>query len=385
MNRIVLFEDNQVENYFPLAMTRHIAQFRWGINTIQEKWDRFYDHVELCTERDYVGVQTCSLDGVYVNSRVLPTEELVKEFSQLPHNAGITFKGEQIAYHAHSIDSSGVIWTETELKVEFLHSLNSLFSEAGGQIMEDVKYLDSSYINEVRGVGNVVIGPKENLFVHATAKINGAFINLEDGPVVIGPFAEVMEGSMIRGPFSLGLHSTIKMGAKIYGPTVIGPHCKIGGELSNVVFFGYSNKAHDGFLGNSVIGEWCNFGADSNCSNLKNNYSVVKQYNYKSKKEENTGLNFCGLVMGDYSKCGINTMFNTGTVVGVGVNLYDAGFPPKHVPSFYWGNADSGLTYRLAEAMDTISIVMQRRGLSLTDDIKRNLTYLHKNHGYTSK
>src|ERR1044071_4485832 len=162
-------------------------------------------------------------------------------------------------------------------------------------------------------------------------------INASEGPVYIGKNAEVMEGSIIRGPFALCHDSTVRLGAKIFGDTTIGPYSKVGGEISNSVVFGYSNKAHDGFLGNSVIGEWCNLGADSNNSNLKNNYSKIKVWNYREETFINTGLQFCGLIMGDHSKCSINTMFNTGTVVGVGANVFDGGFPPKMVKSFAWG------------------------------------------------
>jgi UDP-N-acetylglucosamine diphosphorylase/glucosamine-1-phosphate N-acetyltransferase len=213
--------------------------------------------------------------------------------------------------------------------------------------------------------------------VSPTAEIFGSIINVTDGPVWIDDDAEIMEGSLIRGPFYLGKSSVVKMGAKIYGPTAIGPHCKVGGELGNVSFQGYSNKAHDGFLGNSVIGQWCNLGADTNCSNLKNNYSVVKQYDYVTQKEESTGLNFCGLMMGDYSKCGINTMWNTGSVVGVCVNFYGAGFPKKHLPDFYWGDANTGELYDLKKALETIAIVKSRRGIEVTENERQILTALH--------
>jgi UDP-N-acetylglucosamine diphosphorylase/glucosamine-1-phosphate N-acetyltransferase len=201
-------------------------------------------------------------------------------------------------------------------------------------------------------------------------------LNASGGFIYIGKNAEVMEGAMIRGPFSLGEHAQIKMGAKIYGATTIGPHCRIGGEVSNSVIFGCSNKAHDGFLGNAVIGEWCNLGADSNNSNLKNNYSQVKMWNYSDESFVNTGLTFCGLMMGDHSKCSINTMFNTGTVVGVSANIFGTGFPPKFVPSFSWGGSDGFKTYRLEEAIEVASRVYERRGKKLDATEQKILKHL---------
>ena len=190
-----------------------------------------------------------------------------------------------------------------------------------------------------------------------------SIINASTGPVYIGRDAEIMEGCMIRGPFALGEHATLKMGAKIYGATTIGPHCKVGGEVNNSVIFGYSNKAHDGFLGNAVIAEWCNLGADTNNSNLKNNYGMVKAYNYSKKDYINTGLQFCGLMMGDHSKAAINTMFNTGTVTGICANIFGSGFPPKYIPSFAWGGFDDESVFQLDKALELAAEVYKRREL----------------------
>jgi UDP-N-acetylglucosamine diphosphorylase/glucosamine-1-phosphate N-acetyltransferase len=210
--------------------------------------------------------------------------------------------------------------------------------------------------------------------VEEGAKVEFAILNATDGPIYIGKDAEIMEGSMIRGPFSLGEHSVLKLGAKIYGPTTIGPHSKVGGEVNNSVIFGYSNKAHDGFLGNSVLGEWCNIGADSNNSNLKNNYAEVKLWDYEKGRFIGTGLTFCGLIMGDHSKCGINTMFNTGTVVGVSANIFGAGFPRNFVADFSWGGAAGFTVYKLKEAFETAERVYQRRGMAFDENEKEILT-----------
>ena len=195
-------------------------------------------------------------------------------------------------------------------------------------------------------------------------------MNTTDGPIYIGKDAEIMEGSMVRGPFAMCNNSVLKMGSKIYGPTTLGPFCKVGGEVNNSVFFGYSSKAHDGFLGNSVIGEWCNLGADTNNSNLKNNYAEVKVWNYKTEKFKKTGLQFCGLIMADHSKCGINTMFNTGTVIGVSSNIFGSGFPRNFIPSFSWGGNSGFTTYKTNKVFEVAEIVMKRRNVEFTDDDK---------------
>jgi UDP-N-acetylglucosamine diphosphorylase/glucosamine-1-phosphate N-acetyltransferase len=223
---------------------------------------------------------------------------------------------------------------------------------------------------------NIVIGPSDQLYVHPSATVYATTFNTNDGPIFIDADAEIMEGSHIRGPFYLGQHATLKLGTKIYGATTIGPQCKVGGEISNSIFWGYSNKAHDGFVGNSIIGEWCNLGADTNTSNLKNNYSNVKIWSYAQNGLADTGLTFCGLIMGDHSKCGINTMFNTGTVVGVGANIFGGDFPPKHVPSFSWGGPGGWEVYDLAKASATIEKVMARRSLTLTPATQNLLQYI---------
>jgi UDP-N-acetylglucosamine diphosphorylase/glucosamine-1-phosphate N-acetyltransferase len=216
---------------------------------------------------------------------------------------------------------------------------------------------------------NTIIG-RENIFIEPGAKIEAAIINASYGPVYIGYDAEIMEGAIVRGPLAMCEHSTLKMGAKIYGATTIGPYCKVGGEVNNSVFTGYSNKAHDGFLGNSVLGEWCNLGADSNNSNLKNNYATVKLFNYPASRFIDTKLQFCGLFMGDHSKCAINTMFNTGTVVGVSTNIFGSGFPRNFVPSFSWGGAAGFMVYKVDKAIETAEIVFGRRNMEFSDDDK---------------
>ena len=247
-----------------------------------------------------------------------------------------------------------------------------IFGHNREQIIADFALLtDGRTSADITDPHTIVYG-RENLFIEEGASIRAAIINAEDGPVYIGKNAQIHEGAIIKGAFSLGESSHVNMGAKIKGDTTIGPHSKVGGEISNAVIFGFTNKGHDGFLGNSVIGEWCNLGADTNTSNLKNNYASVKLWSYSNNRFANTGLQFCGLMMGDHAKCGINTMFNTGTVVGVGSNIFGAGFPRNFVPSYAWGGASGFTTFQLRKFYEVAAAVMQRRGLEL-DDIEKNI------------
>ena len=222
---------------------------------------------------------------------------------------------------------------------------------------------------------NNVLNPSE-VFVEEGANVEFAYLNATHGPIYIAKDAQIMEGSMIRGPFALGRHSTVKMGAKIYGATTIGPYCRVGGEINNSILFGYTNKGHEGYLGNSVLGEWCNLGADTNNSNLKNNYASVKLWNYQTENFAPTNLQFCGLMMGDHSKCGINTMFNTGTVVGVSANIFGSGFPRNFIPSFSWGGSRGFVPYLTAKAFEVVAVVMERRKITFTDSDKEILEHI---------
>jgi UDP-N-acetylglucosamine diphosphorylase/glucosamine-1-phosphate N-acetyltransferase len=233
-------------------------------------------------------------------------------------------------------------------------------------LVADYFLLTGGRISQPLSPTNSVIGNPSLIFLEEGAQVEASILNTTSGPVYIGKDAEIMEGCLVRGPFSLGEHAVLKMGAKIYGATTIGPYCKVGGEVTNTLFQAYSNKGHDGFLGNALVGEWCNFGADSNTSNLKNNYSPVRTYSYETDAEVNTGELFMGVCMGDHSKCGINTMFNTATVVGVSCNIYGGGFPDKYIPSFSWGGSEDLVPFRLDKAMEAANQMMRRRGLELT-------------------
>lgn len=367
----ILFEDEARISLLPLTHTRPVAEIRVGILRIREKWQKHLEgNFSFLTESYLQDKYPYSplAENIFINGSVLPTSSLVKEIQSLK-------PGEKLVLE------NVVVACKTDVNVKNIKSIDEIeFSKSKNCITEFIKInynwdiftqnelamtADFSLLTKGRktiGLSqtNTVITPG-NVFLEEGAKVECAILNASGGIIYIGKDAEIMEGAMIRGPFALGDHSQVRMGAKIYGATTIGPHSKVGGEISNSVIMGYSNKSHDGFLGNSVLGEWCNLGADSNNSNLKNNYSKIKVWNYKEEDYINTGLQFCGLIMGDHSKCSINTMFNTGTVVGVSANIFGNGFPPKFVPSFAWGGSEGFITYRIEDALDVAQRVYERR------------------------
>ena len=273
-------------------------------------------------------------------------------------------------------DGSVLNEVEQIVPVLELQDIWDLFEKAAEAIQTDLSYIREHGSSHMLSSTNQLIG--NDVFIEAGAKVEHVILNSETGPIYIGKDAEVMEGSVIRGPFVLGEQGVVKMSAKIYGPTVIGPYCKVGGEITNSVMQAYSNKGHDGFMGNSVVGEWCNFGADTNTSNLKNNYSKLKIHSFETGEMEQTDLLFCGVLMGDHSKTGINTMLNTGTTVGVSANVFDAGFPPKFIPSFSWGGrGETGTKFILDKAFEVAENMMKRRNVELTEGDKKILEHLY--------
>ncbi|MEY3398143.1 MAG: hypothetical protein RL220_737 [Bacteroidota bacterium] len=375
-NGILLFEDAKWKNFAPLTLTRPVSELRIGIGSIAEKWSSATGALNV-SPLTRPGLRDWFPPGpgeILVNARLIPQPDLVERITQLGANEALEISGEIIAARCHPNNLSGNGLTKYEWIGEaiLIDRVTDLFTLNDKVLRLDFKRLDMS---ESQGLpeGNQIIGPADQLFVAPGAKVLASVINTSTGPVYIGNDAEIMEGCMIRGPFALGDHATLKMGAKIYGASTIGPHCKVGGEFSNSVMFGFSNKAHDGFIGNSVIGEWCNLGADTNNSNLRNDYGSVKLWSGVSETFEDTGLTFCGLIMGDHSKAGINSMFNTGTVVGVSCNLFGGDFLPKYIPSFSWGGAGEIEVYRFDKAMEVASRMMERRNVSLTDTTKELL------------
>jgi UDP-N-acetylglucosamine diphosphorylase/glucosamine-1-phosphate N-acetyltransferase len=374
--QIVFFEDNSCARLLPLTYTKPVSHLRMGMYTMAERWSNA--GFEVCGDLTRPYLETLfpknEVDGMlYVNARVFPTQEVVASMQQLKAGDRLMAHGQVIATWNREWDSKTDGDKAIEIEAPFIGSLTDLFARNAFALQFDFGFATNGRKSLPVDPSNIVIGDKNLVFLAEGAKVWASTLNTTDGPIYLDKDAEIMEGSHVRGPFYLGEHSQLKMGAKVYGATTIGPHCKVGGEVSNSVIQGFSNKAHDGFLGNSVVGEWCNLGADTNTSNLKNNYGSVKTWQYDSESMQDTGLTFCGLVMGDHSKCGINTMLNTGTVVGVGANIFGGDFPPKHIPSFSWGGSGGFEEYDIEKMLSTASQVYARRGLDLTDNHRKIL------------
>jgi len=382
----ILFDDNNRNHLLPFTFTRPVADIRIGILTIREKWEKYLNaktstKTEHYLSKKYPTEFTIDTDNIWINGSYCPNEKLIEEIKSLKPNEVLLDSTNVIAANSGNLKTRempfDIEFTKYESHAKAIHVENTwdIFLKNGEAISADFELLTTGRKSLALSVTNQVIGAA-SIFIEEGAKVECAVLNASTGPIYIGKDAEIMEGSIIRGPFALCEYSTLKLGAKIYGPTTIGPHCKVGGEVNNSVIFGFSNKAHDGFLGNSVLGEWCNIGADTNNSNLKNNYAEVKLWNYEEESFVNTGLTFCGLIMGDHSKCGINTMFNTGTVVGVNSNIFGAGFPPNYIPSFSWGGAAGFTTYKLKEAFAVAARVYERRGLVFDETERKILAHV---------
>ncbi len=386
MKTIVLFDGQCHKSLLPLTFTRPVAQLRVGIFTIHEKWSRFFDQDVNVRTKDYLADKFNSFENeadLGVLGGLLPDDDLVSVIESLNPNTILMKDGNVLAIsplpkNDDSMESSlsNYAVVEYDSSVSIVFRPQDIFLKNGDEILKDYSWIKKNKKSIKCQESNTVFG--DDLFIEEGASIRGCIINSEQGPVYIGKNAQVMEGSVIRGPFALLDYSIVKMGAKIYGPTTFGPHCKVGGEIGNSVIQGYSNKAHDGYLGNSVIGEWCNLGADTNTSNLKNNYSFVKNWDYSTESMQNTGTQYCGLIMGDHSKCGINTMFNTGTVVGVSANIFGGGFPPKFIPSYSWGGSEGFVDYELEKAIELADVVMKRREVEFSQADKEILEYVFK-------
>jgi UDP-N-acetylglucosamine diphosphorylase/glucosamine-1-phosphate N-acetyltransferase len=369
----ILFDGPVRNALLPFTFTRPVADILIGIMTIRQKWEaRLGSTITTITE-DYLSVKFPMVEmeeNVMINAAYLPNDKLAEMVSDLKENQAI-FKGEDvIAFFTTEnqeevdFDSYEIIqYTEDCLTVE--HTWD-IFSKNDAAIRADFIFLTEDRKSQPIPKSVNVITP-ENIFIEEGAKLEFVTLNASNGPIYIGKNAEIMEGTVIRGPFALCENAMVKMSAKVYGATTVGPGSRIGGEVKNSVLFANSNKGHEGFLGDSVLGEWCNIGADSNNSNLKNNYEEVKLWSYETEGFAKTGLQFCGLMMGDHSKCGINTMFNTGTVVGVSANIFGSGFPRNFVPSFSWGGAAGFTTYVTKKAFETAKLVMGRRNIDFDE------------------
>ncbi len=372
MYNLILFDDNQRTALLPLSFTRPCGEMRIGILTIREKWERRLDSEASYLTEKYLSDKfpaSVKEENLFINSRLLPNN-IIENISSLQLGQGYVQDSVQLIAKGKDLDS--IQWIEYDSTIDIIKRPYDLFSKNADQIQQDFTLITKNRKSAILDTSNQRIAP-ENIFIEEGATIQCSILNASKGPIYIGKDAEIMEGTVIRGPFAMCENSVLKLSTKIYGATTLGPYCKVGGEVNNSILFGYSSKAHDGFLGNSVLGEWCNLGADTNNSNLKNNYAEVKLWDYTSQRFAPSGLQFCGLIMGDHSKCGINTMFNTGTVVGVSANVFGGGFPRNFIPSFSWGGSTGFMTYRMKKVEEVAKIVMQRRNKTFDETERRIL------------
>lgn len=369
----ILFDGPARNALLPLTFTRPVADIRVGILTIREKWEKYLGTTTTTLTEEYLSEKFPMVEmehNVMINASYLPTAELVELIQDLGPNQAV-FQGDNVLAFYTAESQEAVDFDAYEI-IEFsgeclcIEHPWDIFQKNEAALRADFDFLTEDRTSQPIQASVNVIAP-ENIFIEEGAQLQFVTLNASTGPIYIGKDTEIMEGSVIRGPFALCDHAVVKLATKIYGATTVGPHCRVGGELNNVVLFAYSNKGHDGFLGNAVLGEWCNIGADSNNSNLKNNYEEVKLWSYEKEGFVKTGLQFCGLIMGDHSKCAINTMFNTGTVVGVSANIFGSGFPRNFVPSFTWGGAQGFTTYLTKKAFETARIAMSRRSVEFDE------------------
>lgn len=375
----ILFDGNVRNALLPFTYTRPVADIRVGILTIREKWEKYLGLTTTTITEEYLEEKYPMVEmkeNILINSSFLPTKLLIEEVKKLSVNEAIFKDDEVIAFYTEDTQEEVDFetYTQIEYEEEIIQIKNTwdIFSLNDKAIAQDFEFLTQGKTSQPIPEGVQAIN-KEQIFIEEGATVLFSSLNASGGPIYIGKDAEIMEGSSVRGPFAMCEHAVLKMGAKIYGATTLGPYCKVGGEVNNSVLFGFSNKGHDGFLGNSVLGEWCNLGADTNNSNLKNNYAEVKLWSYETQRFARTGLQFCGLIMGDHSKCGINTMFNTGTVIGVSANIFGSGFPRNFVPSFSWGGASGFTQYLPKKVFEVAEVVMKRRNIVFDEQEKKIL------------
>lgn len=377
----ILFDGEYRDNLLPLTYTKPVADLRIGILTIREKWEKHLGFTTTTITEDYLSDKFPMVEmeeNIIINGSFLPAKELVEMVKNLKDSEAIYKSGELIAFFSKEqeeidFDTFRKYEYEDEL-IQIKHSWD-LFSFNGEALEADFDLItegrESAPLPETVHCMN-----RERIFIEEGVEIEIGVLNANKGAIYIGKNAEVQEGAMIRGPFAMGAYSVVKMGTKVYGPTTLGPKCKIGGEVNNAILSGYCSKGHDGYLGNAVIGEWCNIGADSNNSNLKNNYANVKIWEYAAERFVDTGLQFCGLIMGDHTKCGINTMFNTGSVIGVSANIYGSNFPRNFIPSFSWGGAAGLKTYSLPKAFETMALVMKRKNEEFNEEDRKIMEHI---------
>jgi len=369
----ILFDGPRRNHLLPFTFTRPVAEIRVGIMTLRERWDAFLKVSTSSLTEDYLSVKfptNLENNNIFIDASVLPTVELVKAVHSLRIGEKLMSNELLLAYSSDKPKSLVQVneFDCIEFTSDFLQIKNTwdIFDKNAEILQSDFDFLTKGRTSQPISKTNHLIHP-ERIFLEEGAKVEFSILNATDGPIYLGKDSEIWEGSLIRGGLALCEHAIVKMGGKIYGATTIGPYSKVCGEISNSVIFGYSSKGHEGYLGNAVLGEWCNIGADSNNSNLKNNYAKVRLWDYATERFEQTGLQFCGLMMGDHSKTAINTMFNTGTVIGVNSNIYVPGFPRNFIPSFSWGGASGFTAYLPDKAFEAAKVMMARRGVEFNE------------------
>ena len=381
MHQVILFDDPAIRgSLLPFTFTRPVGEIRIGILTISEKWERHLKAKVGYFTQEYLKDKFAyeDLPSLFINGALCPNADLLSAISRLEPGEALWHDGTLLALPINKPGEFSIDFAKAQHVLQYEGDLTlvqktwHIFQHNASELRADFELVTAGRSSQGINDAATIAYNESGIFVEEGAQIRAAVLNAENGPIYIGKNAKVEEGALIRGPFALCEGATVNMGAKMRGDTTIGPFSKIGGEVSNSVIFGYSNKGHDGFLGNSVIGEWCNFGADSNTSNLKNNYAPVKLWDYIKGSYVDTGLQFCGLMMGDHSKCGINTMFNTGTVVGVAANIFGAGYPRNFITSFAWGGPMGFSTYNYKKFEETATKVMERRGLQF-DDVEKKI------------
>ena len=380
---VVLFDDPVIRlDLLPFTFTRPIASIRIGILTVAEKWEHYLEKPISHRTETYLQEKfplTVANDNLLINGAVCPDEAFVSALLKLKKGEGLVSNKLLLAARTEDVHASAdakLTTREYAAPLMIMDQVWKIFQYNGSQIRSDFERITRGRKSKTIDDPYTKVYSGEDIFIEHGAVIQAAVLNASTGPIYVGRNVQIQEGALIRGPISIGDDSVVNMGAKLRSDTTIGPHCKVGGEISNAVIFGHSNKVHDGFLGSSVLGEWCNLGADTNTSNLKNNYDFVKLWNYPKQGFKSTGLQFCGLMMGDHSKCGINTMFNTGTVTGVSSNIFGDGYPRNFIPSFAWGGAAGFTTFQLNKAYETASKAMERRGQVLGDADKKILKHI---------
>ena len=391
MRNLILFDDETRDLLLPLTYTRPASMLRCGILTIREKWEHWLHGNASFITSEYLTAKypiVITDENLVINGNILPNQRLAKLISDLQPNQALTSDGDLVAASIPGSEFDSIIdgsfadeitgYTLTETPVAHVRRNWDLLRFCSEELRNDFEILTHGRATGTLDASNVIVGDGE-LFVEPGVSAFGATFNTSTGPIYLGKGATIMEGCTIRGPVAICEGGVLKMGTRLYGPVVIGPHAKAGGEINHSIIHGYSNKAHDGYLGNSVIGQWCNLGAGTNVSNLKNNYTPVRMWNYVEQRFEDSGELFLGIVMGDHAKCGINTMFNTGTVIGVSANIFGEGYPRNFIPSFSWGGKHGWQTFRLDKALELANTVMHRRNVVLTEADKQILTQVYQN------